>query len=101
MTMKKLEGSLFPLGRLLMSAGVADKTGEDLAFSIFCVKSLARHIAGDWGGLCAADKAQNNLAVKEGEGRIFSAYEEKGMPRIWILTESDRSATTTLFPSEY
>ena len=32
--------------------------------------------------------------------RIFGAYETSA-GRIWIITESDRSATTILFPHEY
>jgi hypothetical protein len=85
-----------------MTRGVADRVAQDAIFAIFCMRSLKRHAAGDWGGgLCAADKALNDLAVKDGESRIFSAYEEKGLPRIWIVTEANRAATTTLFPSEY
>uniref|UniRef100_A0A6M3J7I9 Uncharacterized protein n=1 Tax=viral metagenome TaxID=1070528 RepID=A0A6M3J7I9_9ZZZZ len=33
--------------------------------------------------------------------KLFSAYEQDGQPKIWIITEADRSATTVLFPEEY
>jgi len=93
--------SLFPLGQLVMSRGVADKVAEDSDFAMFCLRSLVRHAKGDWGDLCADDKKENNFALKEGNLRIFSAYEQKDLPKIWVITEADRSVTTTLFPEEY
>ena len=93
--------SLFPLGQLVMTRGVADKVAGDSDFALFCLRSLGRHAKGDWGDLGADDKAENQLALKEGNLRIFSAYEQKGLPKIWIITESDRSVTTTLFPEDY
>jgi len=93
--------SLFPLGQLVMTRGVADKVAEDSNFAEFCLRSLVRHAKGDWGDLCAEDKAENQFALKQGDLRIFSAYESPGLPKIWLITESDRSVTTTLFPDEY
>ncbi|MEL7562600.1 hypothetical protein [Dehalogenimonas sp. 4OHTPN] len=40
------------------------------------------------------------MSLKQGF-RILSAYEAEGLPKIWIITEADRSATTILFPEEY
>ena len=34
-------------------------------------------------------------------GRIFSAYHLDDGTKIWIITESDRSSTCVLLPSEY
>jgi len=93
--------SLFPLGQLVMSRGVADQVAEDSNFALFCLRSLRRHAAGDWGDLCVEDKRENQFARKEGNLRIFSAYEQKDLPKIWIITEADRSVTTTLFPADY
>ena len=93
--------SKFPLGLLAMTRGVADEVAQNAAFAVFCAKSLYRHVAGDWGDLCDDDKKANEFALKEGNLRIFSAYESYGLPKIWIITEADRSATTTLFPDEY
>ena len=64
---------------------------------------LLRHLKGDWGDLSEEDKKANDLAVREGNLRIFSAYETdiEGVGKIWIITEADRSATTILLPSDY
>lgn len=66
---------------------------------------LERHLAGDWGDLEDEDKHTNQRALHNGD-RLFSSYnlnDEKtdGETRLWIITESDRSVTTLLFPSEY
>jgi hypothetical protein len=60
---------------------------------------LARHATGDWGDLCAFDRRQNEIALREGY-RVLSSYE---IPtgRVWIITEADRSVTTILLPEEY
>ena len=88
------------LGRLLMTRGVNDLVAEDEAFAKFVMSSLTRHRRGDWGNLTDEDKQENELSLKAGY-RILSAYESKGLPKIWIITEADRSATTILFPDEY
>jgi len=90
----------FALGQLIWTRGVSAKVAEDEEFAEFAAESLKRHITGDWGDLCAEDKQQNELALKTGY-RLFSAYEKEGLPKIWIITEADRSATTILFPEEY
>ena len=61
---------------------------------------LRRHVTGDWSEMDAEDQAANNEAVQHGL-RIFSAYRVSPTERIWCITESDRSATTFLKPSEY
>lgn len=61
---------------------------------------LARHVQGDWGDLTSEDKALNDQAVTNG-GRVLSAYSLTNGEKIWVITESDRSATTLLLPSEY
>ena len=73
---------------------------QDPDFAKFVQKSLNRHVKGDWGTLSDEDKQENELSLKEGY-RLISAYEAKGLPKIWIITEADRSATTILFPDEY
>ena len=90
----------FNLGRFLMTRGVNELVAEDEAFARFVMASLARHARGDWGSLSDEDKAENELSLKEGF-RLLSAYESEGLPKIWIITEADRSATTILFPDEY
>jgi len=88
------------LGRLVMTRGVNDLVAEDEAFAKFVMDSLTRHRMGDWGKLTDEDKQENELSIKAGY-RLLSAYEAKGLPKIWIITEADRSATTILFPDEY
>jgi hypothetical protein len=60
---------------------------------------LARHATGDWGELCAFDRRQNEIALREGY-RIFSSYDVSA-ERVWVITEADRSITTILLPEEY
>jgi len=83
-----------------MTCGVASRIEEDPAFATFAQESMARHARGDWGDLCKEDKNANNLSLKDGD-RLLSAYEHPTLPKIWIITECDRSATTILFPDEY
>jgi len=91
---------LFSLGKILATRGVYKEMVRSLKFMDFVRKSLARHLRGDWGDLCPEDWDANQKALQH-EGRLFSAYQEEGLPRIWIITEADRSATTVLFPDEY
>jgi hypothetical protein len=85
-----------PLGRVVATPGalillvVARAHPFDL---------LARHATGDWGDLCAFDRRQNEIALREGY-RIFSSYDVPA-GRVWIITEADRSVTTILLPEEY
>jgi len=88
------------MGRLLMTRGVNDLVAEDEAFAKFVMSSLTRHQRGDWGNLTDEDKQENELSLKDGY-RLLSAYESESLPKIWIITEADRSATTILFPDEY
>jgi hypothetical protein len=88
------------LGRLLMTRGVNDLVADDEAFAKFVMSSLTRHQRGDWGELTDEDKQENDLSLKAGY-RVLSAYEAKGLTKVWIITEADRSATTILFPDEY
>lgn len=90
----------FRPGRLLMTRGINDLVAEDEAFAKLVTQGLARHLKGDWGDLCQEDKAENELSLKEGF-RLLSAYESPELPKIWVITEADRSATTILFPDEY
>jgi hypothetical protein len=61
---------------------------------------LCRHLDGDWGELSPEDIAENELSLREGF-RLLSAYSLRDGTRIWVITESDRSATTILLPDEY
>ena len=93
-------GVRFETGQVVATKGVHHLMREDEAFRTFVDLSLVRHQKGDWGDVGPADREMNERALVEGT-RIFSAYVAKGQPKVWIITEEDRSATTVLFPSEY
>lgn len=94
-------GNKFELGALTATANVHERMMSDSEFKAFCEESLLRHQQCDWGDLCDEDKLINDDALKNG-GRLMSSYtfQDNGT-RLWIITESDRSATTLLFPHEY
>jgi hypothetical protein len=85
-----------PLGRVVATPGalklLLEAGGHPFDY-------LARHAAGDWGELCAFDRRQNEIALREGL-RILSSYEVLA-GKVWIITEADRSITTILLPEEY
>jgi hypothetical protein len=87
----------FPLGRLVTTPGALRVM---LRAKQSPTEFLARHVAGDWGNLCAEDVAENEYAVAHGL-RILSSYTTACEDRLWIITEADRSATTFLLPEEY
>jgi hypothetical protein len=85
-----------PLGRVVATPGalrVLSEIGED-PFDL-----LARHALGDWGELCAFDRRQNEIALRDGY-RVLSSYDVLE-DRVWVITEADRSITTILLPEEY
>lgn len=90
----------FKLGRIIWTRGINDLVARNSVFVKFIMDSLKRHAIGEWGNLCSDDKKENEVAIEEGN-RILSAYEADDQPKIWIITEADRSATTILFPDEY
>ena len=61
---------------------------------------LERHLACDWSDMCEDDQRCNREAVKSGS-RVFSSFILADETKIWVVTESDRSCTTILLPSEY
>lgn len=64
------------------------------------MKALCRHLFGDWGDVCEADKAANDWSLLHGE-RLVSSYQTGDGVQFYIITEADRSITTVLLPSEY
>jgi hypothetical protein len=64
---------------------------------------LQRHQYGDWSESPADDQFQNLLAVRDG-ARIFTSYRVgsgESAPRVWLITEADRSSTCLLRPGDY
>lgn len=95
---------LFPLGQTVATPGALRLLAK---FSVSPVDLLQRHISGDWGDLGLRDRHTNNLALVNGE-RLLSSYALDGEksqdpdgPRVWVITEHDRSVTTILRPEDY
>ena len=85
----------FDLGMILNTKGVHNFANQCLEHYNYVMRCFERYIKCDWGEMCDEDKA---LTTKD---RIMASYEEEGMPKLWIITEWNRSSTTILFPSEY
>lgn len=90
----------FKLGQLVMTRGINDRVADDNEFARFVWESFKRHTRGDWGDLDDEDKRENEYSLRN-RLRVLSAYKHPTQPKIWIITEADRSVTTILFPSEY
>lgn len=89
--------SLFELGMVLATPGAIRLM---LLNNIPPQDLLKRHVTGDWSEMDAEDQTTNHEAIKHG-ARIFSAYRVSPTHRIWVITESDRWATTLLRPEDY
>ena len=85
-----------PLGRVVATPGALKLLTEAREHPF---NYLARHAMGDWGELCAFDRQQNEIALRDGY-RVLSSY-PVGRQRVWVITEADRSVTTILLPEEY
>lgn len=87
----------FPLGQIVATPGALtafEQAGQEP------MEFLRRHITGDWGEVGAEDRQANEQAVLHG-ARIMSVYSLRNGTKMWVITESDRSVTTFLLPSEY
>lgn len=93
--MSTLPCPTFPLGQLVATPNALEHVTHDDIMA-----ALQRHVAGDWGDVCAEDKQSNDDAVAEGM-RILSAYRAANGTKFWIITEADRSVTTVLLPEDY
>jgi len=88
---------LFDLGQLVATPGALaalEKTGQN------AIEFLARHVTGDWGEIPEEDKKENQLSLDRGF-RLMSSYRTTANDVVWVITESSRSHTTLLLPSEY
>lgn len=85
---------------LYCTNGVNRKMEDNSIFHRQVMKSIDSYYNGEWGDLEVIDKEDNENAVEKGVGRVFGAYNTV-LGKIYIITESDRSATTVLFAREY
>jgi hypothetical protein len=89
------DDSALSLGKVLVTPAalqLLSEAGEDV------FGYLTSHASGDWGELCAFDRRQNEIALRDGY-RVFSSYDVSA-ERVWVITEADRSFTTILLPEE-
>jgi len=61
--------------------------------------AINRHLSVDWGDVCQSDWQRNEQALRDGD-RLLSVYQTQAGEKFWIITESDRSTTTVLLPSD-
>lgn len=88
------------LGQLVITTGVVEWMHQDFPRIRWVADILHRHGHGDWGDLDAEDRRTNDRALRLG-GRLLSAYHYDDGTKVWIITETDRSVTTVLFPEDY
>jgi hypothetical protein len=96
--MEKLSGGRgFDLGRVIATpAALAaiEKAGQEAG------EFLVRHANCDWGDLGDSDREENQYGIEHGL-RLMRSYRTNAGEKVWVITESDRSATTLLLPDEY
>ena len=88
-------GLRFHPGRLMIT-----RNAKDVLPHMEVNAAIKRHLNGDWGDVCPSDWQLNEDALKHGD-RLLSVYHTHDDVKFWIITESDRSATTVLLPSDY
>jgi hypothetical protein len=91
-----------PLGRLVATAAVASTLAQDQNLSSMIFGWLKLHERGECPHLDQEDRASNRRAIANGE-RVLTSWPtgRRDEPKLWIITEADRSATTLLWPSDY
>ena len=85
----------FRLGRIVATPNALESITQDDILT-----GIGRHQSGDWGDVCADDCKANDQSLIEGT-RILSVYHAANGTKFWIITETDRSATTVLLPEDY
>ena len=97
--------ALFRTGEIVTTNGIARAMMLDPGFLEAVKECLTRHYKGDWGDVGDESRRMNDEALeaeRKGEfsDSLFSFY-SFGDREVYIITESDRSVTTILFPDEY
>jgi len=88
--------SKFSLGQVVATRGALSELER---LNVNPAEIIGRHALLDRGCLGSDDHEANARAIVEGS-RILSAFVYSGV-KFWLITESDRSATTILLPEEY
>lgn len=93
-------------GKFLMGDLLITVTAAKALHPVDVLHCLLRHKYGDWGELGTEDAECNEEAVQRGD-RLCSAYNvehkiNENVPvRIYVITESNREATTVMLPVDY
>ena len=87
------------VGHVLVTKGVANLARDNEEFASFVQKSLDRYRKGDLGDMSDKVIRLSTHSLRKGL-RLFSSYESKDFPEIWITTEPDKSYSTITFPDE-
>jgi len=97
MTVNLPNSLLFKMGQLLLTPGAMEalQVSGESPWSF-----LSRHVTGDWGEIPEEDKKENQFSLDRGF-RLMSSYRTTANDVVWVITESSRSHTTLLLPSEY
>ena len=94
-----MEKKSFELGQVLATRAITNKAKESKEFTEFVQESVRQHASCNWGDIGDGVEAQNEQAPEFG-GRLISTWEHTELPKIWIITKADRSATVIHFPGE-
>ena len=88
---------------LFLSKGVSYDCENNKDFLLYVRNIFNRYLNRDWGDLGDEDWELNDLAVDNRDDRILARYKDpnSNFEDIYIITESDFSATTILFTDEY
>lgn len=91
----------FDLGTIVVTKTIDSLRKSDREFNDCVTEALEKYCRADWSEMeYEEDKKMNDIALKTGTDRIFATY-ETNHGKIYIITESDHSVTTILFPYEY
>ena len=105
LVLKVFDKPLFRLGQILATPGALATLDRLGVHPLSLV--LGRHVMGDWGDLCDADRELNKHSITHGL-RIFSSYKlnsdsgDSAMTEtVFVITEADRASTTVLLSGDY
>ena len=76
--------SKFRTGQLVWTCSVNAEVDGNPDFAKFVTGSLKRHMAGDWGNLCAEDRAENNQGLVRG---FLYAGTPAVLTSLWTMDE--------------
>jgi hypothetical protein len=92
-----------PLGRLVMTNGVAELIASDDGQGVRVLAWIARHARNDCPNLSEHDRQANEDAIRDGD-RVLTHWTlptADGDVKVYVITEWDRSLTTVLRADEY